>query len=293
MALTYQSETGQIKQLLLKTAQNALTSQAAIDAQWQSLAYTSRVDFNAAVSEYHEFTALLESFDIELFFAPANTGTSLDSIYMRDSSIVCSKGIILCNMGKAERETEPEACLPAYAEMQLPIIGAITGDGRVEGGDVAWLDERTLAIAEGYRTNSEGINQLKTLLGDCIDELVVAPSPHWNGPSDVFHLMSTLSPIDDDLCLVYSPLLSVPFRNRLLDLGKTLVEVPAEEFDSMGCNVLAVGPRQCVMLDGNLVTRARLEKAGAEVHVYKGEEISKKGCGGPTCLTRPTLREIC
>lgn len=163
---------------------------------------------------------------------------------------------------------------------------------------VALFDTGTLtiaidfSIAEGYRTNAEGIEQLRNLMGDCIDELLVVPSPHWKGPGDVFHLMSTLSPIDDDLCLVYSPLITVPFRNRLLDMGKTLIEVPEHEFDTMGCNVLAVGPRQCIMLEGNPVTRQRLENAGAEVHVYVGEEISLKGCGGPTCLTRPVLREV-
>ena len=292
MALSYQSEVGKIKKLLLKRAEDALDNQAAIDRQWQALAYTSRPDFDKAVNEYNEFVELLESFGIDLFFAPAEATTGLDSLYVRDSSIVCSKGIILCNMGKEARESEPEACVPVYKAMNVPILGAITGEGRVEGGDVAWLDDRTLAVADGYRTNAQGIEQLKNLLGDCIDDLLVVPSPHWNGPGDVFHLMSTLSPIDADLCLVYSPLLTVPFRNRLLELGKTLVEVPAEEFDTMGCNVLAVGPRQCVMLDRNPVTRGRLEKAGAEVYVYKGEEISRKGCGGPTCLTRPVLREI-
>ena len=292
MALSYQSEVGKIKKLLLKRAEDALHNQAAVDRQWQSLAYTSRPDFDKAVYEHNEFVELLESFGNDLFFAPADATTGLDSLYVRDSSIVCSKGIILCNMGKEARESEPQACVPAYKAMQVPILGAITGEGRVEGGDVAWLDDRTLAVAEGYRTNAQGIVQLKNLLGDCIDDLLVVPSPHWNGPGDVFHLMSTLSPIDDDLCLVYSPLLTVPFRNRLLEFGKTLVEVPAEEFDTMGCNVLAVGPRQCVMLEGNPATRERLEKAGAEVCVYKGEEISRKGRGGPTCLTRPVLREI-
>ncbi len=290
MSLNNQNEVGKIEQLLLKDASAAMLNQAAVDRQWQALGYTALPNFERAQKEYQDFVEILESFGIDIHYAPANTITSMDSLYVRDASIVCNKGIILCNMGKPEREPEPEACVASYDNMGIPIVGAITGTGRVEGGDVAWLDNRTLAIAEGYRTNAEGIAQLKDLLGDCIDELLVVPSPHWNGPGDVFHLMSTLSPIDDDLCLVYSPLLTVPFRNRLLDMGKTLVEVPMEEFDSMGCNVLAVDRRRCLMLDGNPITRNRLEAAGAEVWVYQGEEISQKGCGGPTCLTRPVIR---
>jgi N-dimethylarginine dimethylaminohydrolase len=160
----------------------------------------------------------------------------------------------------------------------------------LEGGDFLWLDEATAVVGRGYRTNDEGIEQLEILLADTADDLVVVPLPHWKGPSDVFHLMSVISPIDHDLALVYSPLLPVPFREFLLHRGVSLVEVPDEEFESMGCNVLAVAPRVCLVVEGNPVTRRRLEDAGAQVHAYSGEEISLPGCGGPTCLTRPLLR---
>jgi N-dimethylarginine dimethylaminohydrolase len=116
--------------------------------------------------------------------------------------------------------------------------------------------------------------------------------PHWRGRSDVMHLMSLLSPLDHDLALVYSPLLPVPFREWLLDRGLTLVEVPDAEFESMGTNVLALAPRQCVMLAGNGRTRAALEQAGCDVIEYQGDEISVKGAGGPTCLTRPLVRSV-
>ena len=211
---------------------------------------------------------------------------------MRDAAIACSKGMILCNMGKAARWAEPKMHEASYRALEIPVHGTISGDALIEGGDVAWIDERTLAVGRGYRTNDAGIQQLRTLLGDCIDELIVVPLPHWRGPNDVFHLMSIFSPIDDDLALVYSPLMPVTFREALGERGIALVEVPDSEFESMGCNVLAVAPRQCVMLAGNPETKARLEKAGATVRTYAGHEVSAKGVGGPTCLTRPILREL-
>jgi N-dimethylarginine dimethylaminohydrolase len=174
--------------------------------------------------------------------------------------------------------------------MGLPILGTILPPGRLEGGDVVWLDRRTIAVGRGYRTNDAGIGQLRTLLGDTVDEVVVVPLPHWRGSADVFHLMSIVSPIDRDLAVVYSPLMPVPFRELLLNRGMTLVEVPDEEFASMGANVLATAPRRALMLAGNPVTRDRLERAGAHVIEYKGDNISLKGGGGPTCLTRPLLR---
>jgi N-dimethylarginine dimethylaminohydrolase len=221
---------------------------------------------------------------------PRASDTSLDSIYVRDASIVCDRGVIICRMGKAARATEAAAQEAAFARMGLPLVGRIEPPGTLEGGDVFWLDERTLAVGRGYRTNDEGIRQLRVLLDDTIDELVVVPLPHWRGPADVMHLMSLVSPLDRDLALVYSPLLPVPFRERLLANGFSLVDVPDEEFETMGTNVLAVEPRVCIALSGNPMTRRRLEAAGAMVTEYDGEEISRKGAGGPTCLTRPMSR---
>jgi N-dimethylarginine dimethylaminohydrolase len=211
----------------------------------------------------------------------------LDSIYVRDASVMSARGAIMCRMGKALRESEPAALAECYRSLGIPIAGAIEVPGTLEGGDVTWLGPRLPAVGRGYRTNDEGIRQLRALLGDSIDALLVAPLPHYRGPGDVFHLMSILSPVDHDLAVVYSPLMAVTFREALLGLGYTLIEVPPEEFDSMGANVLALSPRRCLMVDGNPKTRAALEAAGAEVLVYDGSEISLKGGGGPTCLTRP------
>jgi len=194
-------------------------------------------------------------------------------------------------MGKPERAGEPAAQAETFRALGVRILGTIRPPGRLEGGDVVWLAPRTIAIGRGYRTNDDGIRQLRALLGDAIDELIVVPLPHWRGPGDVFHLMSIISPVDRDLAVVYAPLLPVPFRERLVDLGVAFVEVPDEEFDSMGANVLAIAPRQCVMVAGNPLTRARLEAAGASVVEYAGREISLKGGGGPTCLTRPLARD--
>lgn len=291
-ALTYQSETGAIQTLVLKHARDAFHSQAAVDGQWQALNYCGRPDFARAEAEYEHFTARLRDCGITLHYLPADAATGMDSLYTRDAAVISDRGIILCNMGKAARRGEPEAQERLYRRLGLSICGKIGGEGTLEGGDVVWLDERTLAVGRGYRTNDEGIRQLRELLGDCIDELIVVPLPHWRGPSDVFHLMSMISPLDRDLALVYSPLLPVPFRERLVERGIEWVEVAVDEFDSMGGNVLALAPRRCLMLSGNPQTRGRLEAAGVEVLEYNGQEISAKGCGGPTCLTRPLLRSL-
>ncbi|MGB3717694.1 MAG: arginine deiminase family protein [Candidatus Promineifilaceae bacterium] len=290
-AMTSQSETGRISKIFLKHVNEAFMGEQVIDRQWEMLNYSGRPDFSRAVVEYDRFADFLRESGIDVQFLAEDSRTNLDSIYVRDASVICDKGAILCNMGKGARQGEPAAIEQAYKAAGFQILGTISGEGLLEGGDVVWIDERTIIVGQGYRTNAEGIRQMKNLLSDCVDEVVVAQLPHWRGPADVFHLMSVLSPVDHDKTLVYSPLMPVVLRQMLLVRGHRLIEVPDEEFESMACNVLAIAPSQCLMLSGNPKTRALLEKAGVHVHEYAGDEISVKGAGGPTCLTRPTLRE--
>ena len=287
---TAQSEVGPLRRVVLMSARDAFSSQPEIDGLWQGLNFTGPPDFELAVEEHEQLVETLHGFGIETVFLPHADEGTLDAIYVRDASVATDRGIILCSMGKEARRAEPAAQGAQFRAWGVPILGEIGGLGRLEGGDVAWIDERTVAVGRGYRTNDEGIRQFRALLGDAIDDLVVVPLPHWRGPGDVFHLMSIFSPLDRDLALVYSPLIPVPFREALLERGFGLVEVPDEEFETMAANALAVAPRRCLLVEGNPRTRARLEEAGVQVTEYRGREISLKGGGGPTCLTRPLER---
>lgn len=284
-----QSEVGAVRRIVLRHAREALGGEERIAAQWRALNWSEPPAFHRAVAEYERFAALLERLGAAPCFVRAGSGDGLDSIYVRDAAVVSEHGVILCSMGKAARRDEPRNLGPELERLGVPVLGAISGAGRLEGGDVVWLDRRTIVAGRGYRTNDEGLAQLRALLGDTA-ELLVAPLPHFRGADDVFHLMSILSPVDRNLAVVYSPLMPVPLRELLLDRGFGLVEVPAEEFERLGCNVLAVAPRRCVMAAGNPRTRERLERAGAEVFEFEGREICAKGAGGPTCLTRPLER---
>ncbi len=286
-----QSEVGRIRRVLLKHPREAFADRDRIEAQWRDLRFVGPPDFDRAAEEYGRFVAHLERLGAEILFLPRNGGAGLDSIYTRDAAVVSDRGVVLCSMGKAQRRGEPEAMGRFLKEAGIPVLGRIAGDGFLEGGDVVWIDERTVAVGQGYRTNGEGIEQLRALLDAAAAEVVPVPLPHWSGPDDVLHLMSLISPIDRDLMLVHSRLLPVSFRQWLVRRGVRLLEVPPEEFDGMACNVLALAPRTCLMLAGNPGTKKLLEGAGAEVWTYEGLEISIKGSGGPTCLTRPLLRE--
>jgi N-dimethylarginine dimethylaminohydrolase len=282
------NEYGTLKHVALRSPAG-LFNAASIAREWRALNFTAPPDVDLALEQYAEFQELVQASGAAVQLLPDAQDLTLDAIYVRDASIVTPKGIVLCRMGKEARAQEPAAQRRALLESGMRVIGTIEPPGQIEGGDVLWFDERTIAVGRGYRTNAYGIHELRVLLGDEIDVIIV-PLPHYRGPADVFHLMSIISPVDRDLAVVYSPLMPVPFREWLCSRGIRLVEVPDEEFDSMGANALAIAPRCAVMVDGNPVTRARLEAAGAEVLTYDGSEISLKGGGGPTCLTRPLVR---
>jgi N-dimethylarginine dimethylaminohydrolase len=290
MEYGYPSEFGAIRRLLLKQPSEAFISDENIDSQWEDLNYLGPPDYNRAVNEFEGFVELLESHVPEIHYLPPHDRTGLDSLYVHDPVVMTSAGAVLCRMGKNQRRGEPEALGEFLQGLDIPILGSISGEGRLEGGDVVHFDKNTLAVAVGYRTNREGIEQLQKLTKGLISDFQIVPLPHWNGPADVLHLMSIISPVDQDLAVVYSRLMPVPFLEWLIRRGIKLVDVPDVEFETMGCNVLAVSARNCIMLKGNPRTRQMLEDEGAKVWEYEGNEISRKGAGGPTCLTRPLFR---
>ncbi len=288
--LSLQSDVASLRRVMVCRPLDALGSQAEVDRSWRRLGYLGAPDLATAEKEHEGFVALLVQAGADVVHLDAPGPLGMDALYPRDASIICRDGAVLCRMGKESRSTEPAAHAATYATLGIAVLGEIGGDGRLEGGDVTWLDDRTLVVGLGYRTNSEGVRQLRALLGDRIDTLIEVSLPHWRGPSDVFHLMSMLSPLSENVLLVYSPLLPVIFRRALLERGFQLVDVPDEEFETMGANALAVNPGQCVLLAGNPKTRRRIERSGIEVLEYEGRQISTLGSGGPTCLTRPLSR---
>jgi len=292
MRETCHSEYGKIKSILLHPAKNSFVSDANIKEQWQMLNYLSEPDYTLALKEYDYFQGLLEQTGATIFTLPTSEKINIDAIYCRDTSLATDFGLIIGNMGKAARKNENIEVALAAKSLGLDILGEIKHPGTMEGGDVAWIDEKTLAVGHSYRTNEEGIRQLKALLNPKGIEVLVFSLPHYKGQDDVFHLMSIFSPVNKFVAVVYSPLMPISLRNTLLERGFNLVEVPEEEWESMGCNVLAIAPGKCLLVEGNPITKERLEKAGCEVIAFPGKAICLPGGGGPTCLTRPLFREI-
>jgi len=257
-------------------------------AAWRAFGWRDEPDPVQLAAEHEAFRALLAEAGAEVIVGETPVPLSPDSIYTYDPAIVTDRGAILLRPGKEGRQVEVDAMGADLVEAGVPLLARLEAPATAEGGDTVWLDERTLLAGRGYRTNEAGIEALRRFLPDV--EVVWFDLPYLTGPADVLHLMSLISPLDRDLALVYLPLLPVRLVELLEKRGVQLVEVPEEEFWSMGPNVLALAPRVALALDGNAETRRRMEEAGVEVRVYAGDQLSRLGDGGPTCLTRPILR---
>jgi len=258
---------------------------------WRRFGYARPVDHALAEREHAAFREMLAAEGVDVVAAGPDPDGELDAIFAFDPSIITDAGTILCRMGKPARRVETALAERAYADLGIPVLGRIEEPGMVEGGDTCWLDERTLAVGRGYRTNTAGIAQLTALLAGIGVEVVAVDLPHWRGPGECLHLLSLISPVGPDFAVVYLPLLAAGFVEALREREWRLVLVPDEEFDSLGCNVLALAPNRGLMEQGNPVTRARLEAAGCEIVTYAGKEVSLNRAGGPTCLTRPLWRD--
>jgi dimethylargininase len=258
------------------------------DADPEKWHYAARPLLSAAQQEHDAFTHLLTHHGCEVVYHTVPLADHADAIFVHDPALVCDQGAIILRMGKALRRGEEEAMAQQLAQVGVPIHYRLHGDALAEGGDLLWIDERTLAVGQGFRTNAEGLRQLQEALPDVA--VLSVQLPYYQGPEACLHLMSFISIVDVDLAVVYPPLMPVPFWQMLRARGFRFVAVPEAEFLTMGPNVLAIKPGLCLMLAGNPITQRRLEAAGCTVLTYTGNEISLKAEGGATCLTRPILR---
>jgi N-dimethylarginine dimethylaminohydrolase len=252
--------------------------------------YTAQPYLPLAQQEHDAFVNTLLGCGAEVIYHDGELADHPDAIFVHDPVLICDAGAIILSMGKSLRRGEEEAMAAVLSRLGVPIYYRLHGEALAEAGDLVWVDDHTLAAGQGFRTNAAGIAQLQEALGPLGVSVVPAHLPYFDGPEACLHLMSVVSLVDVDLAVVYRPLLPVPFYQLLLARGYELVDVPDEEFATMGPNVLALAPRRCLMLEHNLETSRRLEAAGCEVTLYRGDEISLKAEGGATCLTRPILR---
>ena len=257
-------------------------------AAWREYGWRAEPDPARLIAEHDAFCTALGAGGAEVVLAETTVPTDPDSIYVFDPAIVSDRGAIVLRPGKEGRLVETEAIVADLESAGVTIAARLEAPATADGGDTLWLDEETLLVGRGYRTNNDGIHALQAALSGV--DVLAFDLPHLHGSDIVLHLLSLLSPLDEDLVVAYLPLLPVRLVQLLNELGIQIVDVPDDEFETMGANVLALGPRIALALEGNSETRRRLERIGVDVAVYRGDEISRKGDGGPTCLTRPLLR---
>jgi len=285
-----QSMVAPLRRVIVKRPVDAFRSTEQIGKEWRSLAYARPPELARASADHARFVALMTEAGAEVLYLPADERTGLDSLYTHDPVLITDRGAIIFQMGKPARRGEGSALADALRNWNVPILGSVDGDATAEAGDMVWLDHETLLVGRSFRTNEAGVANLSESLRPLGVEVIPVELPYWNGPQDVLHLMSFISILDTNLAVIYRRILPVPLFELLNERGIELVDVPEQEYGTLGCNVLAVSPRRVIMVSGNPITRSRLESAGCRVSEFDGNEICLPGAGGPTCLTRPLLR---
>ena len=282
-----QGMVGRLRRVVMRRPGEAMA--AADPADWH---YASAVDVEAARSAHDAFADALRAWDVEVLYHDGPLPDHSDSVFVFDPVLVTDQGTLVLSMGKQQRRGEEEPLARTLQECGVPVYGRLRGDARAEGGDTMWLDHDTLAVGRGFRTNAEGVRQLRGLLEPLGATVLDYDLPYFTGPEACLHLLSLISPVDVDLAVAYPPLMPTAFWTEVRRRGVRLLEVPEEEFlHTQATNVLTVAPRKCIMLEGSPVTMQLLETADCEVVTFPGEPLSFKAEGGPTCLTRPVLRD--
>ena len=291
MGKTYgsQSMAGPLKHVLMRSAESAMRH-----AKAQEWHYSPGFDAQKAAAQHEQLTSMIAASGAEIeWLTDADDGLA-DSVFTHDPSLMTDHGAIILSMGKALRQPEPGLHEIAYRRMGIPILGRIDGPGQVEGGDCVWVDANTLAVGRGVRTNQDGIQQLSNLLSPKGISVFGFDLPLWHGEEACLHLMSVISPLADDLALVYAPLLPAAFYQLLRARGIKLVEGDADEFfasNGLSLNVLPTAPRQVIAVAGFPRTAAAMQAAGCAVSTFEADALCIACEGGPTCLTRPVLRQ--
>jgi len=282
-----QGMVGRLRRVVMRRPGEAMA--AADPASWH---YTSAIDLVEARHAHDAFADALRAWGVEVLYHDEPLPDHSDSVFVFDPALVTDQGTLVLSMGKERRRGEEEPLARTLQECGVPVYGRLEGAARAEGGDTLWLDHDTLAVGRGFRTNAEGVRQLRGLLGPLGVSVLDFDLPYFTGPEACLHLLSLLSPVDVDLAVAYPSLMPTAFWAELRRRGIRLLEVPAAEFaHTQATNVLTVAPRKCIMLEGSPVTQQLLVEAGCEVVTFPGEPLSFKAEGGPTCLTRPVLRD--
>jgi N-dimethylarginine dimethylaminohydrolase len=273
---------------MIAPLRRVLVRRPALSGDWAGAAWRTP-DPDRLAAQHEAFCALLAALGPEVEVAGALDG-QVDAVYMHDPMVMTGRGGIPLRMAKPARRREPGHATEELGRLGIPVLGTIEAPGYADGGDRYWIDDATMAIGLGYRTNRAGAEALAQLVEPEGIHVEAYDMPHDRGPGSVLHLQSFISGVTPALCVIYEPLAPVRLLEDLRERGVEWIAIGHEAYDAMGCNILAVRPGVVVMVDGVAEVRRELERRGVEVHVYDGTELSLKGDGGPTCLTQPLLR---
>jgi len=196
-----------------------------------------------------------------------------NSVFTRDVSLVTPEGYIKLKMGLESRKGEEEWMAQQLESQGIKEVGSISGNGRVEGGDVI-ITGSIAFVGLSKRTNEEGVNQLSTIFNAMSIEVrsVEVPGPF-------LHLGGAMSILSSNDVLCCKGIFPKHFFN-----GFNHIEVARDNFVSG--NIISLGNHEVITEKTNTAAIDILKQNGYHIHSIDLSEFIK-GTGGPSCLILP------
>jgi N-dimethylarginine dimethylaminohydrolase len=202
-------------------------------------------------------------------------------MFVADLLFMTPEGAVLARPASTVRAGEERLVASQLAHLGIPILRSVRGMGTFEGADAAWLDPRTVLLATGLRTNTEGASQVTSLLQEMGITVIPVGLPYG-----AMHLMGQLRLVDQDLAIAWPG--RVPYAAvealRAHDYAVLFLPDQEEATYGMALNFVTLSPRHILMPAGNPTTQHFFEEAGISCHTAEIDELAK-AAGGIGCLT--------
>jgi arginine deiminase len=212
---------------------------------------------------------------------------SPNQMFVADLMFMTPEGAILARPASTVRAGEERWVARRLADLGVPIIRSVRGQGTFEGADAMWIDQQTVIIGRGLRTNDEGAAQVTSTLNEMGVAVIQVDLPYGS-----MHLMGMLRLIDGDLAIAWPTRFVHRGVEALRRRGYRVVFIPdeAEAIEGMALNFVTLGPREILMAAGNPTTQAFYESLGIRCRTVAVDELAK-AAGAVGCLTGVLMRD--
>lgn len=219
---------------------------------------------------------------ITVYYVEEQRSDRPNAVFERDHLFMTPEGAIITRLAMDARRGEERYTAQRVAELGVPIVKTIAGDGIFEGANAAWVDRKTVILSLSSRANRSGFDQMATeLKRQGVEEIIPMQIPYGHA-----HVDGLLNFASNDVVVLHACQVPYMVVDALKKKGYHIIETPSltETKYCYATNFVAIEPGHVVMSVGAPRTVELMEKAGITVDVLDLSELNK-GRGSVHCMT--------